>query len=153
MRRIIIATLVMVLGLVVFGNASLTFAASRPYKDVTTKTIDKASIKSIRYVKKAGGFKGVIKGKKFYPNKKMTRRQYLMVLDNLYPGKVEVTMNDLKKANKSVTEKYVTSKMVKVAKNFGMTITWEGGKKKLSRASVANYIKSFAEFDSAFAIK
>ena len=150
MRKILASLVVLVL---VFGSTMTAFAAPRPYKDVTTKKIDKKSIKSIRYIKKAGGYKGVIKGKKFYPNKKMTRRQYLMVLDNLYPGKVTVTMNDLKKANKPVTEKYVTSKMVKVAKKFGMTITWKGGKKKLSRASVSNYIVSFAKFDSAFAIE
>ena len=133
-------------------SSTVVCFADAGYKDVNKKTIDAKSIRSIKLIKKAGGFKGVFDGKKFYPNKKMTRRQYLMVLDNLYPGKVEVTMNDLKKANKSVTEKYVTSKMVKVAKEFGMTISWKGGKKKLSRASVANYIKSFAEFDSAFAI-
>lgn len=147
-RRIVIALLVMVS---VLGMASTSFAAAG-YKDVNKKTIDAKSIRSIKIVKKAGGFKGVFDGKKFRPNKKMTRRQYLMVLDNLYSGKVTVTMSDIKKANKPVTEKYVTSKMVKVAENFGMTISWEGGKKKLSRASVANYIVSFAELDSVFAI-
>ena len=151
MRRIIIATLVL---LVVLGNFTMAFAASRPYKDVTRKQIDKKSIRSIRYLKKAGAFKGVIKGKKFYPNKKMTRRQYLKILKNLYPGRVPVTKADKKKAKKKVTEYYVTHKMVKVAESYGITIKWDGSKKKkLSRASVANYVKSFAEFDPAFAIK
>ena len=147
-KRILVLLISVVM---VLGMTSTVFAAAG-YKDVNKKTIDAKSIESIKKVKKAGGFKGVFEGKKFRPNKKMTRRQYLMVLDNLYPGKVTVTMGDIKKANKPVTENYVTSKMVKVAENFGMTISWKGGKKKLSRASVANYIVSFAEFDSAFAI-
>ena len=148
MKRFLAVLLVVVL---VLGNVTAVSAAAG-YKDVNRKTIDKHSIQSIKKIERAGGFKGVFRGKKFYPNKKMTRRQYLMVLDNLYPGKVTVTMNDLKKANKPVTKTYVTRKMIGVAKNYGMTITWKGGKKKLSRASVANYIISFAEFDPAFAI-
>lgn len=148
MKRFLAVLLVVVL---VLGNVTAVSAAAG-YKDVNRKTIDKHSIQSIKKIKRAGGFKGVFRGKKFHPNKKMTRRQYLMVLDNLYPGKVTVTMNDLKKANKPVTKTYVTRKMIGVAKNYGMTITWKGGKKKLSRASVANYIISFAEFDPAFAI-
>jgi hypothetical protein len=75
------------------------------------------------------------------------------MLKNLYPGRVTVTEADKKKAKKKVTEYYVTQKMVKVAESYGITITWDGSKKKkLSRASVANYVVSFAEFDSAFAI-
>ena len=150
MHRIVIA-LFMVLMVLEMSSTVAVFAAAG-YKDVNKKTIDTKSIRSIKLIKKAGGFKGVFDGKKFRPNSKMTRRQYLMVLDNLYPGKVTVTMNDLKKANRPVTEKYVTSKMVKVADKYGMTMIWDGGRKKLSRASVCNYIKSFAEFDSAFAI-
>ncbi len=144
--------LVVFLVMVVLGNMTTVFAAAG-YKDVNRKTIDKRSINSIKTIRKAGGFKGAIKGKKFYPNKKMTRRQYLRILKNLYPGKVTVTKNDRKKAKRYVTEKYVTAKMIKIAKSYGISIAWNGSKKKkLSRASVANYIVSFAEFDSAFAI-
>ncbi|MBR3236405.1 S-layer homology domain-containing protein [Candidatus Saccharibacteria bacterium] len=148
MRKIFLAILMV---LVVMGNMTVSFAAAG-YKDVNKRTIDSKSIKSIKTLKKAGAFKGVIKGKKFRPNSKMTRRQYLRMLKNLYPGRVTVTEADKKKAKKMVTEYYVTQKMVKVAESYGITITWDGSKKKLSRASVANYVVSFAEFDSAFAI-
>ncbi|MBR2725521.1 hypothetical protein IKF28_03525 [Candidatus Saccharibacteria bacterium] len=154
MRKTTKAAIALLMSLVVvFGMTCTSFAAAG-YKDVNRENIDAKSIKSIKFIKKHGGFKGVFTGKKFYPNKKMTRRQYLLVLNNLYPGKVKITMNDLRKANKPVTEKYVTSKMVKLAADgYGMKITWKGGKKKLSRASVCNYIRSFAKFDSAFTLK
>lgn len=130
------------------------FAAS-PYKDVTKKSVGKNAYSAVTYIKAHHGYKHVVKGSKFNPNKKMTRREFLMVLGNLYGyRKVPVSLNDIRYANSAVTEAYACKKMVGLAKKgFGMTITWNGGKKKLSRALASQYVKSLIDFDKAFVPK
>ena len=130
------------------------FAAS-PYKDVTKKSVGKNAYTAVTYIKAHHGYNHVIKGSKFKPNKKMTRRDFLMVLGNLYGySKVPVSLKDIRYANSAVTEAYACEKMVALAeKGFGMSITWDGGKKKLSRALASQYIKSLIDFDEAFVPK
>lgn len=129
------------------------FAASgNPYKDVTVKKVGKANYKAIVYVKEHKGYKDVISGKKFYPNKKITRWEFLTMLGNFYGDKkVPVSMKDIRNANKKVTSKWACNKMVEVAEyGFGMSISWEGGNNTLTRASASRYLKIFADFDEAF---
>lgn len=134
------------------GQATLAVQASgKPYADVSTKVVDKGSVTAIAYVKAHKGFNGVIKGKRFYPLKTFTRAQFIKILTNFYgSSKVPVTASDVQHAKSAVTAKYATAKFVAVAKRIGIPIKWSGGKQKLSRASVAKYLKNFAAFDSAF---
>ena len=128
------------------------FAASNPYKDVTKKSVGKNAYNAIVYVKAHKGYVDVISGKKFQPRKKITRREFLTMLGNFYGDeKVPVTMEDVRKANKTITAKWACNKMVKLAKNgFGMDITWTGDKTVLTRALASQYLKVFADFDPAF---
>lgn len=128
------------------------FAGSNPYKDVTQKKVGVNAYAAISYLKAHHGYVDVISGKKFKPYKKMTRREFLTVLGNLYGDEyVPVNMADVRRGNSVVTESYACGKMVQLAKQrFGMTITWKGGEKKLTRALASQYVKSFVDFDKAF---
>ena len=143
MMNKITAIVLLIIGVISVNTVAFA-TTSYPYRDVNPRTIDRASIKSISFLKKEGAFKGVF-SKKFHPNKTMTRRQFLMIIDNLYPGKVSVRMADIRRANKPVTERYVTKKLVGVADKLDHPIEWDGGSKKLSRATVANYVVNFAK--------
>lgn len=119
---------------------------SSMYKDVTKKKVGTQAYNAIKHLKAHKAFTGVIKGKKFYPKKKITKKQYLRILKNLY-GKYAPTESNPKGY---VTEKYATSRLVKVAKNMGVTITWKGRSHRITRADACVYIKIFADFDPAF---
>ncbi|MDO5451624.1 MAG: hypothetical protein Q4F56_00860 [Candidatus Saccharibacteria bacterium] len=144
-----------------------TQAQAAPYPDVKKSTVGDYAYKSISFVKAKGGYQGVIaktkyvKQKnglykkvqaKFQPGKAMKRSEFLTVLGNLYGTKnVPVTYTDVKKANKVVTAKFVCSKLVKLGKRLGKDITWKvKDNVKLNRASAANYIYVFANYDSHF---
>ena len=147
-------------------STALTTQAStaNPYPDVTIKKVGKYAWNSIKFVKAHGGYKGVIRGTyykkvkgglykkvkgKFQPNKKVTYKEFLAVLANLYgESKVPVSYTDVKNANKTITAKYACNKMVKVAKNLGVNITWKAKKTSLNRASAANYLYVFATYNS-----
>ena len=140
-------TLTMVTVVLVTAFSVNAFAASS-YKDVTKKKVGNTAYTAITYLEKHQGYKNVISGNKFQPDKKITRREFLLVLRNLYGSKVvTVTNNDLKNMNKTVTAKYACDKMVAVAKNAGVKIKWEGSSKTiLTRASASTYIKIFIDF-------
>lgn len=127
-------------------------SSSKPYKDVSQKTVGKNAYTAIKYVKAHEGYIGFVKGKKFYPNKAITRRQFIVMLKNFYgEKKVPVGIWDVIYANKKATPKWATAKMVDVAKKFGMDITWNNNSsKKMSRALASRYLYVFASFDSAF---
>ena len=74
------------------------------------------------------------------------------MLGNFYGDKkIPVTMADIRKGNKKITAKWACAKMCEVAEyGFGMSITWEGNNKVLTRALASQYLKVFASFDSAF---
>lgn len=139
--------------------------SSNPYPDVTIKSVGKNWWKSIKFVKAKGGYKGVIKGTyykkvkgglykkvvgKFQPYKKITKREFLVVLGNLYGAKVPVTYSDVKNANSIVTGKYACNKLVALGKKLGIKITWKGKNVQLTRGGAADYISVFAHFDKAF---
>ena len=80
MKRLFSIVLVLA---ILFCNSLTVAAATNPYKDVTTKKVDRASYDAIVYVKKYNGFRGVVTSTKFYPNRYMTRRELVMILHNL----------------------------------------------------------------------
>lgn len=145
-RILVIALMAALLPLNVFA------ASSDPYKDVTKKAVGKSAYTAIKYVKAHKGYVGFVKGKKFYPRKSITRRQFIILLKNFYSeDKVPVGIGDVIYANKKATPKWATAKMVGVAKKFGMDITWnDNSKKAMSRALASQYLSIFAHFDKAF---
>ena len=124
------------------------FAAAKPYKDVSKKSVGKDALVAITAIKGYGGYNGVVKGKKFYPQKKATRNWTYKVLKNLY-GKDKVPSR--KNLDKKATPRWLTSLLVAIAEKIGIPITWDDNSKKaLSRALCSQYIKVFIDFDSAF---
>lgn len=122
-----------------------------PYKDVTGKKVDKQSFSAIVYVKQHGGWRGIAKKGKLKPDKVLTRAELITVLDNLYPGKVPVTINDIRRSERRVTSKEVCSLMVKVATNLNYKISWAGNSTVMRRKDLARYIKIFASYNTALA--
>ena len=129
-------------------------AKSLPYKDCGKKKVGKNARQAITYVYKHKGYSGIVsrKAKRLKPFKKITRREFLMMLSNFYgDDKVPVDTSDILKMNKKATAKWACQKMVGVAKKgYGMTITWEGNNQVLTRALACQYLKIFADFDPAF---
>ena len=125
-------------------------AASNPYKDVTKKSVGTANLNAISYVKAHKGYSGIIKGKKFSPNKKITKREFIAVLANLYGKKnIPVNIGDVLGANQKVTPKWACNKLSATASRLGeMKVTWSKlPKGTLSRADAARYIKVFVGID------
>ncbi len=147
--KIFVITLIMVMVLPMGVSAR-----SLPYKDVSKKKVGKDAYKAITYVYKHKGYSGIVskKAKKFNPRKKVTRREFLLMLANFYGDeKVPVDASDMLRMNKKATAKWACQKMVEVAKKgYGMTITWNGDNQVLTRALASQYLYILAHFDSAF---
>lgn len=148
--------ILMVAFAMIFASSASVFAVSgKPYKDVSKKSVGTDAYKAIKYLKSKGGYHdaGLVKKGKFHPHKKITRKQCIKVLINLY-GKDNVPIKDGDRTKKTATARWLCHKMVQIAEEgFGMKIEWEESSKKLSRALASQYIKSFIDFDSAFVPK
>ena len=131
----------------------MTVFAKAPYKDVTRKKVDAQSYTAIAYIKKYNGWSGIASKGKLYPNKAITRRQFLIVLHNLYGNKVTATMDDVRHANDKITSKFACDRMVALSKVLGYPIKWNGTKVTLKRKDAARYIYIFATFNKALAPK
>ena len=83
MRRFFILLFVVAMIVAVMPMTALAKGkkkAKGPYRDVTTKTVDAKSYEGICHVKAEGGWRGIAKNGKLYPNKIVTRREFVMVL-------------------------------------------------------------------------
>lgn len=118
------------------------------YADVIEKKVGDEVYEAIKDLKAHGAFRGVVKGKKFYPNRKITRREYSRVLRNLY-GRYAPVSNSGAKA----TEKWARAQLVRMSEKMGMKIKWNGRNRKITRAEAAKFIKIFADYDTAFALR
>ncbi len=166
-KRIFVTVVVAIIAIVM---AVPTLAASgNPFKDVTKKSVGKEGVKAISFIQCHHGYDGIVGtgaefirlknglykkvSRKFKPYKKVTRMEFLTILENLY-GKenVPVTMTDIRKANKVVTGAYVQDRLCRLAKQLGVRIKYpsEGEKTKLRRVDVAGYILNFIKVDKAF---
>ena len=134
-------------------SMSALAASKAPYKDVTRKKVDTQSYTAISYIKKFDGWRGLVKKGKLCPNRYVTRREFLIILHNLYGDKVTATMADVRGANDKVTSKFACDRMVALAKVLKYPIKWNGTKAKLKRKDVARYIYIFATYNSAFTPK
>lgn len=132
---------------------STTVLAKNPYKDVTRKKVDAQSYTAISYIKRFDGWRGIAKKNKLSPNKYMTRREFLIVLHNLYGDKVTASMADVRSANSKITSKYACDRMVALSKTLKYPLRWGGTKTKLKRKDAARYVYIFATFNSALAPK
>ncbi len=135
-------------------TTSAKTTSSNPYSDVSKATVGKTALESIEYIKNHGGYRWLT-SKKFKPSKSMTRREFVMTLGDLYGADVvPLGYNDIKNANAAVTDKWAKAKMVDVADKLGVELIWGNRtKKKLSRASAANWIYTFCTYDEALAPK
>ena len=146
---VVVAVLVFVL---MFSTAALA-KSKRPFKDVTRKKVDAQSYDAIVYINNFGGWRGLTKKGKFYPNKAITRREFLIVLQNLYGDKIDTSMQDVRYANSKITSKFACDRMVVLSKKLGYPIRWNGNKSRLKRKDAARYIKIFATFHKALTPK
>ncbi len=115
-----------VMAAIVFTMAMPTFAA-RPYKDVyNNKNVGSFTYKAIKYLKKHHAFDGVVKGKKFYPDKTITVKDCLKIFINLY-GKKNVPISKADRANykKKARLRWFAKKIKAVSKKLGGgTVNW-----------------------------
>ena len=145
---------VVVLVLFVLMFSTTAFARSKgPFKDVTRKKVDAQSYDAIVYINNFGGWRGLTKKGKLYPNKAITRREFLMILHNLYGDKIDISMQDVRYANSKITSKFACDRMVALSKKLGYPLRWDGNKSKLKRKDAARYIKIFATFNKALTPK
>ena len=146
-----ILSLLLVVIVVLTMAPAQVLAASNPYKDVTKRSVDEGSYTAIVYVKRHHGWSGgIIKKKRFFPNKYMTRQEFMLALYNLYGEKVPATVSDVIYANTVVTSAFVCSKCVALSSVLKYPIKWSGNGMKMKRKDVARYLKIFATYNSAF---
>ncbi|MBR2708754.1 hypothetical protein IKE98_00215 [Candidatus Saccharibacteria bacterium] len=122
------------------------FAATKPYTDVTVEYWGRDVYKAVKYIKKHSGFKGVIKGTKFYPEKVMTRKEFLKILVNLYGKKrVPITATDRKKYKKPIRAQWVINKLNAVLKKSRKkgVIDWRPANFKVPRHLAVCYIYGY----------
>ena len=107
-----------------------------------------AATTRISYINSFGAFRTVFPGKKFRPTKKITRREFVIILRNLYGATyAPTTYEDLAGANKKITAKFACDRMVAISAKLDYKIKWNGKKGyKLSRADAAEYIYIFCTF-------
>lgn len=155
MKRRIVSFLFLLAVIMTFMSMTAMAAkgGSNPYKDVTKKKVDASSYDAISYIKKFDGWRGLVKKGKLFPNKYMNRREFLIVLHNLYGDKVTVTMADVRYATSKVTSKFCCDRMVELSKKLGYPLKWPGTKAKMKRKDVARYVKIFATYNSKFTPK
>lgn len=97
--------------------------AVRPYKDLVAPKAFWLTVRDTAYLKAHKAFKGVIKGKYFYPRKKYKRKEFIKVLQNLYgKKKVPITKSDKQKWNKKISHYWAMEKLAAVAKNLGVEV-------------------------------
>ncbi len=134
--------------LIVLTATVLTMAVptfAKGYPDVPVISFGKGYVKDINYIKKHHGFDGVIKGKKFYPDKYFTKKQVLKIFINLYGKKnVPITKSDKKSYNKAAKAHWMLKKIQTIVKNSGgRPYYWMPGNFKVPRYLAASYIHGF----------
>ena len=120
---------------------------SRIYKDVTSRTVDAESCAGIQFVKEHGGWNGLIRRGRFFPNLYMTRKEFLIALHNLYGGRVYANIEDIILSDQIVTSDFCCQRMVAMSEGLGYKIAWNGKNVRLRRKDVARYIKIFATYN------
>lgn len=100
----------------------------------------------IEWLAKKGAYKGIAKkGKKFQPEKVLTRKEVGMILDNLYGDRINITIKDPKK---KATQKYVTQMLTTVSDQLGYRVKWSGGAPtaQVTRAKFSYYLRTMIKY-------
>lgn len=108
------------------------------FKDVTKKT---QYYKDIEYLYSKGAYSGIVKkGSKFKPTTKITQKEFIKTLKNLYGSRISLKAPK-KVASTMLTQKYATDTLRTVSKQLGKDVWWTGGtpKGKVTRAKAAFY--------------
>ena len=122
-----------------------------PYSDVTVKKVGRETYDAVNYLKTYGAFRGIVKGKKFYPNKVVTRKEFILMLANLYGDDVvPVTAKDFRYTKTSTNVE--GHRLIRLTKNLGNPVSWPVSKTtpRFTRALAARMIYQFIQLDKAF---
>ena len=139
---VVLLTLAMVLGCagtVVAASKKTTKKVTTTFKDVTKKT---QYHEDIEYLYSKGAYSGIVKkGSKFKPTTKITQKEFIKTLKNLYGSRISLKAPK-KAASTKLTQKYATDTLRAVSKQLGKDVWWDGGtpKAKVARAKAAYYI-------------
>ena len=126
---------------VTYTNGSGTSSSKKSgkyFSDVKSKT---EYCKQIEWLAKKGAYAGIAKkGGKFQPTCTITRKQFGMILNNLYGDRINLKITN---SSAGATQKFVTSTLTEVTKQLGYKVTWNGGapKAKVSRANASHYLR------------
>jgi hypothetical protein len=94
---------------------------------------------------------GIFEGKNFKPNKAMKLGELNKILRNILgKDKVNISKKERAKAKKKITDNTATKKFVKVAKDNGIKITWDGQSVTLTRGLAALYFVRFINLSPRF---
>ena len=121
------------------SSSSSKKKSERYFSDVKKST---AYRKDIEWLAQRGAFKSIAKqGKKFKPTAVITRRQFGIILNNLYGDRITLT---IKSPNSKVTQKFASETLSKVSEQLGCHVDWNGGapKAKVTRGTAAFLIRS-----------
>ena len=130
---------------------SVKKSTAKPYTDVTRKKVDAKTLEAVTYLKKHGAFKDVVKGKKFYPNKVITRQEFILILGNLYgDDKVPVTAEDVR--FKKTSTNVEGHRLIKLTRALGNPVSWPVSRHtpRFTRALAAKMIYDFTQLDQHF---
>ena len=150
---ILLMTVVLMVGSVPVQCSALSKKVTKaPYTDVTVKKVGADTYEAVQYLKQHGAFKGVITGKKFYPNKVITRQEFIIILGNIYgDDKIPVTAKDIRYKNTSTNVE--GHRLIQLTSNLGQPMAWPVSRTtpRFTRALAAKMIYNFTQLDPAFA--
>lgn len=148
----------LVVALLVF-TFILSATPSIPVEAKTTSKNYYSDVKSgckyksqIEWLAKKGAYKGIAtKGKKFQPEKVLTRKELGKILTNLYGKRINIT---IKSPKKQVTQQYMVDMLAKVSEQLGykVELSCEKPKSKITRAVASNNIVTMIKYSSKLSV-
>ena len=148
----------LVVALLVF-TFILSATPSIPVEAKTTSKNYYSDVKSgckyksqIEWLAKKGAYKGVAtKGKKFQPDKVLTRKELGKILTNLYGERINIT---IKSPKKQVTQQYMVDMLAKVSEQLGykVELSCKKPKSKITRAVASKNIVTMIKYSSKLSV-
>ena len=148
----------LVVALLVFALI-LSAAPSVPVEAKTTSKNYYSDVKSgckyksqIEWLAKKGAYKSIAtKGKKFQPDKVLTRKELGTILTNLYGKRIDIT---IKGPKKPVTQQYLANMLAKVSKQLGhkVKLSCKKPNSNVTRAFASNNIVTMIKKDSKLSV-
>lgn len=148
----------LVVALLVF-TLILSAAPSVPVEAKTTSKNYYSDVKSgckyksqIDWLAKKGAYKSIAtKGKKFQPDKVLTRKELGKILTNLYGKRIDIT---IKGPKKQATQQYMVNMLAKVSKQLGykVKLSCKKPKSKITRAVISKNIVTMIKYSSKLSV-